>query len=218
MEPTQTPQPLITDKPKNYWKLIAIVSVMVAILLTGLTAFLVIKSNNSQREKETADSVISQLQTKNATEKEKPIEQQPVPEKCEEVQVVAPEPVAPSVVVDNARYLTVNEWGMKFKIPDEFLELSYKLTNSNATISFYGVVHPVNVRNDFGTLTIKKDPLFYYTRYAENNDSKNRPFVKTEKGFNYYFEHAQSILSEDFRTEQLADYLLQHMVVTAEYL
>jgi len=136
MEPKQS-------QPKNHWKAIAIILIIVAVALAGTTMFFAVKSVKSAEK------------SQNATTENPDAE---IPDN------------APATNKDD--YLVVNEWNIRFKKPIGFTELSYSVNGNRLDFSGYFDGEPVTALHPLSSLQFNSaiNDFNYVQRYAKDND------------------------------------------------
>ena len=177
----ETNQPTIV-KPKSSWKVVAITLIATNILLVGTTAYFIISNINS------SGSNIGYG-----------IEQ---PDKeCPEEIVIAPE-------IDDANYLVVREWGIRLKIPEGFLRLSYMVEDSWLILTgtkkmlIYEINDTVdyNFESDFFVKRYNKEVTDF-----EETGMGTRPILIAEiDGYNYYLSYHKDSGQSGLTKSQLA--------------
>ena len=178
---------------------IAAIILAIALVGTVVTAFAFFASKNNNE-----DSIVSQQDI----EKEERLETKPE---------------------DDTRYLTVNEWNMRFVIPDGFSELGYKISDDR--LDFNGSLIQID-GNEFaftsGIIVIEEGLIQYdrslglILRYKQGStceiceiDTSLKP-IASNGGYDYYFVTRIGDHAEFY--EEIVWYLLNRMALTAQFI
>ncbi|MCL2869889.1 hypothetical protein FWF48_03760 [Candidatus Saccharibacteria bacterium] len=108
---------LDNKKPKNKWKIVGIIFIILALLLGGAGGFIAYKFLNQKDELDSKQTALDKAKAdlKIAQNKE-----------AEDNTTVAE--------TESANYLTIKEWGIKFKIPDTLKNVTYTITGDSALV------------------------------------------------------------------------------------
>jgi hypothetical protein len=197
-----------TNNKRNGWKIATIALAVVSVVLAGTTMLFAVRSVGEEKE-------INQS-TNNK------------PESSEEKEEVGSLPDSSNAAnnISDARYLTVTEWGMKFLIPEEFSELTYKIKSDDGTefLNFDGVFNtipriaanqPDFTGFSFGTIL----------RVPQNNDPNAEckigcaMLMGTRDSYNYYFMPNQNYISAEVEYQQtISKYLMLRMVSGVQFI
>jgi|GEM_PF-5287097 len=190
-----------TTTQKNKWKPLTIVFIITSVLFAGTTMFFVIQSiHNSKKNNEpTANS------------------EQDTREECTNEVVVTPE-------TNEGDDLVVSEWGIRFRKPLGFTELSYSISDNRLDFSGhldgrYMVKAGMPTVYGFRFNSATTDNFSYLMRYPENDDPCTGtgpvpgciPPLVSLGGFNYYFVPPCCGIEYSVTREE-------HLVFTAAYL
>jgi len=199
---------------KNRWRIIAIVFITATMLLAGTTAFFAIQ--NADNKAKADDAATNSKQSDNQADTQAGVE-------------------------DEARFLIVGEWGMKFQVPDQFIELSYKIREEGYRLDFYGSIKPYgplecfdvdhcegSVYNfhtpdhpdsqGFTGSVIRLKPTVEMRRYCTSMCMK----IGNHNGYNFYFGYGINNVYTGYGDwnfwDNLAWYLLDQMVSSIEFI
>jgi len=183
-----------TSQTKTRWKIIAIAFIVLSVLLVGSTAYFAIRNANNTGEK-------SSIEPPADTPKKE----------CEVESDIT------------ANYLVVEEWGIRFKKPVGFTELSYAINDNR--LDFAGIFDS-NHGVDVFRFNSAADEFAWIIRYPENNDPNTGhttapPPIASKDGYNYRFvKPQQSSWESVFRENQaiIASFLLQYMAEHIEFI
>jgi len=181
-----------TSKTKTKWESIAIIFIVLAILLAGTTVFFAIQSRKAENVAGSAEQESPAKKSTDETEKE--------------------------YANNDAEYLIVKEWGIRFKKPTGFTGLSYVVTGENS-LDFIGSIADL----EGGTFQMSDDwasgvfRISQYDDYREDCYTYCPPLAFSLNGYNYYFSHPQNIMSHETASyETVYVYLLNFMTKGAE--
>lgn len=181
----------------NHSKLI-LSTVIVAILLTSVLAFALFRLGG------TLNNQIQQSET---------LSQPPNPE--------APVTQDPSPEVMDRRYLTLEDWGVKFEVPEGIGEARYYRYENNDAYSFTtGRIEALGQRctPESKEVAIRPVSIFKYDAKLDLAETGSPPILISEEpidGYYYYYTGPQSYCSTDGMDIQNQDIrLLESMVKT----
>ncbi|MCL2141250.1 MAG: hypothetical protein FWH42_06325 [Dehalococcoidia bacterium] len=165
-------------KSAKGWKIAVICLAAALVVMCGLFAFFAIKSSN---ERITLQNTITSLQNKQ--------EQEPEPD-------TAPNEPEPESEQNSDRYLVIEEWGLRLKIPTEFTELTYESEGLDDTImSINGKFKPSHGGDEVLVETS-------FLRYRQDNDPMRNcnggcfPNVLYHDDYIFYFNpHLPSVVN-----------------------
>jgi hypothetical protein len=104
----QTQQP----QTKNIWKITAIISIIVAVAFATSTAIFAVRGEKSQGNNISISNETSESTTNNSNSTE-----------------------SETIEIDADRYLVIEEWGIKYRIPDTIYDIRYSVDGDN--LRFY---------------------------------------------------------------------------------
>ena len=203
------------QKPKNLWKVIAIVFIALAMLSLIAATMLYIQNvqknntiveleGNANNAREDGKNEISQDNGYTPSEKND----------------------ASSSANPEWQTLTIKEWNMRFVIPDGLNKLHYKISNNR--LDFIGVLSAEHTSylDDF-SINSEIDEFIYVVRYSANNDPEKGciescpGLIGSNSGYNYYVGHRQN-WAYNSMTEELqaviANYLLRRMLFNVKFI
>jgi len=203
-------------KAWNGWKSATVILIITTCCGLGLFAASLLWKQDSETGLQNKIALLEANQAEKCAEDEASIpEQKPVDELPET-------PVSPEV--NEAEYLTVKEWGIRFKIPDGFTKLTYSIRDNRLDFSgkYEGRYMPVpKTEISFDSANYN---FPYIMRYTKNDDpcrteySPSCEAVRIKKG-EYIFAiiHLQQDPFNDdtrflgFTTLYLAFHMFEHM-------
>ena len=196
----ETAQPT-TKTQKNNWKSLAIALIVVSVLLAGAVAFFAVRSLNDNSEV----AINSEQNTEQQDSEE---------EKCADEVAIAPD-------VDEADYLVVSEWNIRFRKPVGFTEISFTINDNRLDFSGHldgRYMVDAGMPTEYGLRFISAmDNFSYLIRYpVDNNPCKEYNPTCTSRlvsfgGFDYYFIPPSGNIKYSVTREE-------HLVFTAAYL
>jgi len=191
---------------RNGWKLTAIILIAVSVILAGTTTWFVIQSARKQADNDESSQ----------TDSTPPDGDDPAS--------------GPDEPIPSDMYLVVSEWGLKFKIPTGFTELSYEITDNR--LNFKGSLTAEHWHNgaigisDF-SINSAIDEFMYIIRHPKDNDPSAEckascfQFIITSGDYNYYMGGAQNRTYKN-QIEELqaviAGYLLTQMAFNVTFI
>ncbi|MDR0591461.1 MAG: hypothetical protein LBG75_02835 [Candidatus Nomurabacteria bacterium] len=127
--PNQTVVKIDNRKPKNKWKIVAIVFMVLFLAAAGGGVFFLLKSNSSSNE-------LADVKKKN-DDNAKTIKE--LGNKVAELENKSPEsPSDATTGADTSKgYLVVKEWGVKLKIPEGMTGVKYQISNQTAMSQYH---------------------------------------------------------------------------------
>jgi hypothetical protein len=186
----------------NKWKIAAISLAALSVILAGTT---IVFASQNRQEPSAANPITSESNENQKEDEVKPSE--------------------PSDNMDTStRYLTVTEWGVRFKVPEEFTELSYTITGNK--LIFAGNLPFIDSDASI-SFDLTNDPLVNVIRYPQDDDPNigcegacYEIKIGSNRGYNYYVWQRQNVLytsSDEIQYIPIAIYLLKRMAFHIDF-
>ena len=185
------------NQPKNVWKPIAIVAISVSVILLGLSIFLLVQNSNQRAQ---INSQNDKSDVSDQTEDNTNVDKKPDTDISDNSQT-------------STDYLVIEEWGVKFKIPEGLQDpiYSYSLDDHGGYITVTTLAFNAERCQALGELTHSADPNFF----KENGGPNRSPDFHFD-GYYYFYGSPQSACTTDKQNIELQTVeLIRAMLTTA---